>query len=85
MSIMSVSGALDRIGCADRKSPIAVFTTERQGLVNVVFAGTALSQMAIDRKNKNLIGIYHGGMNRELVREELHQAIKRNGGLKRAG
>lgn len=62
---------MERIGVATEKSPIAVFQCNAYGKVDAAFAGTIFTQYRIASKHPRLVGVYHGGMSKGLIKDKL--------------
>lgn len=71
MSDMTIPEALGRISGALPDSPLAVFRTHAPGHVNCLFANTVHTQALIRARHRDLIGVFHGEMNRFAVRDAL--------------
>jgi hypothetical protein len=76
MSVSDLQQVMIRInGCAP-ESPIAVFKTNRPGMLDSVFASTIRTQEMMRDENSGLIGVYDGSMNIDRVFSEL--SVKKN-------
>lgn len=71
VSLSTLEVTMGRIAAATEESPIAVFCTDRRLLLNAVFAGTLKTNELIEGRSRRLIGIYHGRMPLDVVRNEL--------------
>lgn len=71
MSLSTLSVTMGRISAATEQSPIAVFCTGSGLLLNAVFADTLKTNTPSDVCSRQLIGVYHGGMPLDAVRNEL--------------
>jgi len=60
MSISTLPIVQERIRTAPEDSPIAVFLTKKEGILNACFAATIESQRIISEKPENLVGVFHG-------------------------
>ena len=84
MTITTIKGALQRIEVAPQGSPIAVFHSDRPGMVDAVFADTIAVRMRIDRQDPALIGLYDETSKPLSVECELARALL-NGELLKQG
>jgi hypothetical protein len=67
---------MDRIKTATPSSPIAVFKCSAPGMLNAVFGATVISQSKI-RTDRDLIGVYDGLMDRQVVLDHLRKFVGR--------
>ena len=68
MSVVSIEVALERIKCATKRSPIAVFKTGTPGYVNTMFANTVDTLELIESGDPKFIGTYHKDYETSIVR-----------------
>lgn len=66
---------MGRIAAATEESPISVFCTDSELLLNAVFANTLKTNTPTDACSRRLIGTYHGRMPLDVVRNELRTWI----------
>lgn len=72
MSISTVEIIMGRIESATENSPIAVFKLEEKcGKLNAVFGDTVITQQQIKSGHKDLIGVFHKGMDLIAVKRQL--------------
>lgn len=71
VSQCNLNTTMTRIASAPEESPIAVYRTEERLVFSAVFADTVHTRRDIAVGNVDLIGVYHGGMPRDVVRNAL--------------
>jgi hypothetical protein len=67
MSDMNLRYTMNRIKSAAVDSRIAVFKSDKAGMVRTVFAST-LESMDMIRVNPDLVGVFDGTMDQKLIR-----------------
>lgn len=70
MSYAEPKVIMGRIAAATKQSPIAVFTCEKEGCLNAVFANTAMTVRQI-RDRTGLVGVYDNTMDKTSVYMDL--------------
>ena len=73
MSIMTVDLIMEKIKIATPESPIAVFKCDIIGQLDAVFAETVETRRVIRSAEKQLVGVYHKGMELSCVEKFLHE------------
>lgn len=73
MSIMTVDLIMERIKIATPDSPIAVFRSAIIGQLDAVFAETVETRRVIRSAEKQLVGVYHRGMELSCVEKFLYE------------
>ena len=75
MSLYPVSQIMARIEVATPKSPIAVFTTPEEMLLEAVFGATIKTMQRINNNDLSFVGCFHKNMDKKEVRRKLYHAV----------
>jgi len=79
MTIMTLEEIKPRLKAAHRLSPLAVFTCNKKGKLDVKFADTVHTRARIAHNDEALVGVYHRDNEISVVMSELRAAAKGGG------